>query len=191
MLTSVAAGGNLMRIAGLLLAAGAGYRFGGCKQLALIEGRPLVRHALEALALLFDDDLYIVLGAYREDIQPQVEDLAQVISHADWRQGLGSSIARGVDEVEARGRYAGMLIALADQPRISTGDFGQLVERFDGNRNRGRALYRGPRCAGDLSRGCVRGSQATPRRSRGKIDAPGLESGDRYGPPGGSRDGHR
>jgi molybdenum cofactor cytidylyltransferase len=123
-----------MRIAGLLLAAGAGCRFGGCKQLALIEGKPLVRHALESLARLFDDDLYILLGAYREDIQPLVEDLATVISHADWHQGLGSSIARGVDEIEARGRYAGMLIALADQPRISTGDFGQLVERFDGNR---------------------------------------------------------
>jgi len=123
-----------MRIAGLLLAAGAGQRFGGRKQLALIEGKPLVRHALESLAPLFAEDLYIVLGAYREDIQPQVEDLARVISHADWRHGLGSTIARGVDEIEAHGSYAGIMVALADQPRLTTDDFLQLVERFDGNR---------------------------------------------------------
>lgn len=123
-----------MRIAGLLLAAGAGRRFGGCKQLALIEGKPMVRHALESLAPLFKDQLYIVLGAFGEKIRPRVGDLAQVISHADWREGLGSSIARGVDEIEAQGSYAGMLIALADQPRLTTDDFRQLVERFDGNR---------------------------------------------------------
>ena len=39
-----------MRIAGLLLAAGAGRRFGGRKQLALIGDKPLVRCTLEALA---------------------------------------------------------------------------------------------------------------------------------------------
>ena len=123
-----------MRIAGLLLAAGAGCRFGGCKQLALIEGKPLVRHALESLAPLFAEDLYIVLGAWREDIQPRVEDLAQVINHADWRRGLGSSIARGVGEIEARGRYAGIMVALADQPRLAADDFDQLVRHFDGDR---------------------------------------------------------
>jgi molybdenum cofactor cytidylyltransferase len=123
-----------MRIAGLLLAAGGGRRFGGRKQLALVEGKPLVRHALESLAPLFADDLYIVLGGFRDEIRPQVEDLAQVISHADWREGLGSSIARGVGEIEARGRYAGIMIALADQPRLTADDFAQLVERFDGDR---------------------------------------------------------
>jgi CTP:molybdopterin cytidylyltransferase MocA len=123
-----------MRIASLLLAAGAGHRFGGCKQLAPVDGKPLVRHALEALAPLFSEHLYIVLGAFGEEIRPRVEDLAQVISHGDWRQGMGSSIARGVAEIETRGSYAGILIALADQPRLTTDDFLQLVERFDGNR---------------------------------------------------------
>ena len=33
-------------IAGLVLAAGAGTRFGGAKQLAELDGRPLLEHAL-------------------------------------------------------------------------------------------------------------------------------------------------
>jgi CTP:molybdopterin cytidylyltransferase MocA len=37
-------------IAGLVLAAGAGTRFGGRKQLADLDGRPLLEHALEAMA---------------------------------------------------------------------------------------------------------------------------------------------
>jgi len=124
----------MMKIAGLLLAAGTGSRFGGCKQLAMIEGKPLVRHALESLAPLFAGDLYIVLGAWRKDIQPQVKDLAQVIDHTDWNQGLGSSIARGVGQIVARGQYTGIMIALADQPRLTADHFEQLIKRFNGDR---------------------------------------------------------
>ena len=123
-----------MRIAGLLLAAGAGRRFGGCKQLALIDDKPLVRCTLEALASVFAEQPYIVLGAYRENIRPIVEDIAQVIDHSNWQQGLGSSIACGVTAIEARERYDGILISLADQLRLTAGDFDQLIERFEGDR---------------------------------------------------------
>ena len=39
---------------GILLAAGEGRRFGGPKQLARVGGRPLIEHALEALAELME-----------------------------------------------------------------------------------------------------------------------------------------
>jgi molybdenum cofactor cytidylyltransferase len=123
-----------MRIAGLLLAAGAGRRFGGCKQLALIDGKPLVRHALETLVSVFDEQLYIVLGAHSEDVRPVVEDIAQVIDHSDWQQGLGSSIACGVREIVALEQFDGILVSLADQLRLTPGDFDQLIEQFHGDR---------------------------------------------------------
>lgn len=37
-----------IRLVSIVLAAGAGTRFGGCKQLARLHGRPLVEHALAA-----------------------------------------------------------------------------------------------------------------------------------------------
>jgi CTP:molybdopterin cytidylyltransferase MocA len=119
-----------MRIAGLLLAAGAGRRFGGRKQLALIGDKPLVRCTLEALAAVLAEQPYIVLGAYRADIRPIVEDIAQVIDHSNWQKGLGSSIAYGVNTIEARQRYDGILISLADQFRLTSDDFNRLIERF-------------------------------------------------------------
>ena len=124
-----------MRIAGLLLAAGGGRRFGGCKQLAPVDGKPLVRHGLEALAPLFPGHLYVVLGAWRDQIRPRVEDLAEAIDHEHWRDGLGSSIAAGVTQIKSRGRYDGILVGLADQFRLTTDDYARLVDRFDGDQS--------------------------------------------------------
>lgn len=122
-----------MRLAGLLLAAGGGSRFGGCKQLAPVEGKSLVRHALEALTPLFGGHLYVVLGAFRDEIRPRVEDLAQVIEHRRWADGLGSSIAAGATHIGRNGDYDGILLALADQVRLTTEVYAGLVERFDGD----------------------------------------------------------
>jgi len=123
-----------MKIACLLLAAGAGRRFGGCKQLTIIGGKPMVRHSLETLAPIFAKELYIVLGAHREEVRPVVEDLAQVIDHKDWQQGLGSSITHGIRRIEVLRNYNGILVALADQPRLTDRDYKLLVDRFDGDR---------------------------------------------------------
>ena len=123
-----------MHIAGLLMAAGAGRRFGGRKQLALIDNKPLVSRTLEVMAAVFTEQPYIVLGAHREDIRPLVADIAHVIDHPDWQQGLGSSIACGVAAIEARQSCDGILVSLADQFRLTPNDFEQLIERFDGDR---------------------------------------------------------
>ena len=52
---------------GLVLAAGEGGRFGGPKQLARVDGRPLIEHALAALAGL--DRVVVVLGARADEIR--------------------------------------------------------------------------------------------------------------------------
>jgi len=123
-----------MRVACLLLAAGGSTRFGGCKLIAPIDGKPLIRHSLEALNPIFDDDLYVVLGGYRDLIQPLVEDRTQVIDNKYWRQGLGSSIAVGVAKIKAMEKYDGLLIALADQAGLAESDFSKLLEQFECDR---------------------------------------------------------
>ena len=52
---------------GILLAAGEGRRFGGPKQLARVDGRPLIEHALEALHDL--DRRIVVLGARADEVR--------------------------------------------------------------------------------------------------------------------------
>ena len=123
-----------MRLACLLMAAGAGTRFGGCKQLAEIDGRPMIQHGLQALSPLFGSDLFTVLGAYREKIKPTVARLSRVVEHPDWQDGLGSSIARGMHALRHYAEYDGVLIALADQPGLQSTDYRKLIECFDGSR---------------------------------------------------------
>lgn len=123
-----------MRIACLLLAAGGGTRFGGDKPLARVDGKPLIRHSLDVLAPVFGTDLFVVLGAARDRIEPLVARPARVVEHAGWRDGLGSSIARGMREIRSETAYHGVLIALADQVRLTGRDFNDLLAPFDGER---------------------------------------------------------
>ena len=55
-------------IAGIVLAAGSGSRFGGTKQLAQLDGIPLLEHALRAIeAVRAIDRIVVVLGARGRD----------------------------------------------------------------------------------------------------------------------------
>jgi len=123
-----------MRVACLLLAAGGSTRFGSCKLIAPIEGKPLVCHSLEALAPIFGNDLYIVLGGYRDQIQPLVVGRARIIENKNWRRGLGSSIAVGIASIKAMEKYDGVLVALADQVGLADSDFSKLLDQFEGDR---------------------------------------------------------
>ena len=121
-----------MRLAALLLAAGEGRRFGDCKQLAELDGKPLIRHALDALTPLMGDALHVVVGAHRDRVREVIEAPARIVEHAHWQAGMGSSIARGVGAIDDLDEYDGLLIALADQPRILLDDYQRLIAAFDG-----------------------------------------------------------
>ena len=61
-------------IAGLVLAAGGARRFGSPKQLAELDGVPLLQHAIDAmLAVPSLDRVVVVLGAVAEEIAAAVK----------------------------------------------------------------------------------------------------------------------
>jgi CTP:molybdopterin cytidylyltransferase MocA len=100
---------------GLVLAAGEGRRFGGPKQLARVDGRPLVEHALDAVAGL--DRVVVVLGAHAGEIRTDA-DLggAEVVVCDDWAEGMGASLRAGI--AAAQGAEE-VVVVLADQPFIT------------------------------------------------------------------------
>ena len=105
-------------IGGIILAAGEGRRFGGAKQLAPLNGRPLIEHALEAmLAVPAIDPVVIVLGAHAERIQAEA-DLrgAEVVVCEAWADGQSASLKAGA---AALGEVEAAVITLADQPFIT------------------------------------------------------------------------
>jgi nicotine blue oxidoreductase len=98
-------------VVGLLLAAGAGHRFGRPKALVRFRGRPLVEHGV---ALLTDggcDRVYVVSGAAPLDCPG-----ATVVHNPAWRTGMGSSLRAGIEALPAD--CDAVVVALVDQPLV-------------------------------------------------------------------------
>ena len=118
-----------MKTAVLILAAGAASRFGSLKQLALIDGKPMLQHCIDTANSLFPDAVYTVLGNQSQQVIDGISG-THVIINPQWQRGLGSSIAVGVsylkDKVDA------ILVLLADQPRIKVDYLERLVALFEG-----------------------------------------------------------
>jgi molybdenum cofactor cytidylyltransferase len=107
--------------AGLVLAAGEGRRFGGPKQLALLDGRPLIEHALAALAHL--DRVVVVLGARADEVRRGADlGTADIVVCEDWADGMSASLRTGLAALRDADEVA---ILLADQPNIGAA----VVER--------------------------------------------------------------
>ncbi len=105
------------RVAGVVLAAGAGTRFGGGKLLAPLHGRPVLQHVLDRLADAGLDPVIVVLGEDLARIEAAVEWRAEVrVPNPDPGRGLSSSLRTGVDALPEDVEAA--LIALGDQPLL-------------------------------------------------------------------------
>jgi molybdenum cofactor cytidylyltransferase len=110
-----------MTTAALVLAAGAGRRFGGPKQLAELDGRPLVEHALAAVAAC--ERVVVVLGARAEEVRAGADlGAAEVVVCAGWADGMSASLRCGLAAVADADE---VVVALADQPFITAA----VVER--------------------------------------------------------------
>jgi CTP:molybdopterin cytidylyltransferase MocA len=105
-----------VRVGALVLAAGEGRRFreagGGIKQLAPVDGRPLVEGALRAMEAAPFEDQVIVLGYAAEDVVAAIELGAfRPVVHAGWAHGMASSLHAGL---AALGDCAAAVIVLGD-----------------------------------------------------------------------------
>jgi molybdenum cofactor cytidylyltransferase len=104
-------------IGGLVLAAGAGTRFGGRKQLAELEGRPVLEHAVRAMAEAPVDRTVVVLGFGAEEVLAGVDLLgAEPVVCDRWEEGQSASLAFGLATLE---EAEAVVLTLGDQPRAS------------------------------------------------------------------------
>lgn len=103
--------------AAVVLAAGAGTRFGGRrhKLLTEIEGIPLVRRAVDAASSAGLDETIVVMGAV--DLLGVLPEDVSVLRNEDWEQGLATSLVAAVHYAGARGHRA-VVFGLGDQPGV-------------------------------------------------------------------------
>lgn len=105
--------------AGLLLAAGAGRRYGRPKALVTYQGRLLADRAVGALREGGCDPVVVVLGAAAGQVRA-VADLAgcRVVDNPQWETGMGSSLRAGLAELAGTGAVA-VVVLLVDLPGVT------------------------------------------------------------------------
>ncbi len=133
-----------MAVAGLVLAAGGGTRFGASpKQLAEFHGRPLLEWAVRAQCAVTElDRVVVVLGSQASAVLAAVDfGRAETVICDEWERGQAWSLRRGVGfvvsgRVEAPSK---VVVTLGDAPLVTPG----VIRMFTGQPPRARAVYGG------------------------------------------------
>ena len=116
-------------VAGLVLAAGGGRRYGMPKALVEFEGSLLVERAVRTAAEVCDPVL-VVLGARAVDVW-RTADLAgaTVLANAEWETGMASSLRAGLDGLRGwPGRVDAVLVQLVDMPGMTPAALARVAE---------------------------------------------------------------
>ena len=105
----------------LILAAGAGRRFGagksGAKLLAPLAGAPVIRRTVEAVLSAGLQDLVVATGAEHEAIAAALEGLAcRLVPTHDWDEGMAASLRTGLAALAPDAR--GVFVFLGDMPLV-------------------------------------------------------------------------
>jgi molybdenum cofactor cytidylyltransferase len=106
-------------ISGVVLAAGEGRRFGGTKQLAELDGKPLAQHPIDALSAAGVDEVLVVTGHDADAVERALTLPAggRFVRNPGYRDGQSTSLAAALHEVDADSEAA--VVLMGDQPGIS------------------------------------------------------------------------
>ena len=116
----------------VVLAAGRSRRFGANKQLQVLNGQPLVRHAAAlARAVCGKNTLLIVGHEWRRVVAAADQQCQFVAINEDYGDGIGTSIAVAAKSLAHTADC--MLILLADQPLISEDHLNALLSAWSGD----------------------------------------------------------
>jgi CTP:molybdopterin cytidylyltransferase MocA len=134
-----------MRTTGIVLAAGAGTRFGGPKGLARSrDDVPWVQSAVGMLRASGARDVVVVVGAEADAVAALVPAGAVVVHAADWAEGMAASLRAGL-AAAADLRPDAVVVTLADTPDAPPSAVRRVVGALGPEPANGlaQAVYRG------------------------------------------------
>jgi molybdenum cofactor cytidylyltransferase len=130
------------RIAALILAAGLSRRFGdGHKLLADLEGKPVIRHVVEAALASSARPVLLVTGHQAEAVCQAAGPGVQAVHNPAYAEGLASSLRAGLSALPppgSEGGLDGVLVCLGDMPDVPSETLEKLIAAF--NPAEGRAI---------------------------------------------------
>lgn len=115
----------------LILAGGAGRRFGGGKLTAPLAGQPVIRRTVAAVAGAISGadfaELLVITGADDAGVRAVLDGLPCRIVHApDWDEGMAASLRTGIAALSPSA--AGVCVFLGDMPLVPVQLCGALIE---------------------------------------------------------------
>ncbi len=120
-----------MTVAGIVLAAGRGARFGGAKLLASLAGRPLLEHVLLTAREARLRPIVVVLGWDAERLEREIAWRDEVrVRNADPGAGISGSVRLGLAALEeAAPGCERAVVLLGDQPRLRADQLRVLLDQ--------------------------------------------------------------
>lgn len=115
-----------------ILAAGSASRFGSTKQLADVDGSPMVRRAVELASHVARDRTLLVTGHDSTAVARACTGLPGFVTvNGGFTRGMGSSIAHAARLLAPLA--SGILVLLADQPRVADMHLQAIVDAWSGD----------------------------------------------------------
>lgn len=132
---------------GLLLAAGAGVRFGGPKALATDpDGTSWLVRSVDVLSDAGCAALTVVLGAGADRARPLLAGrrAVEVVVCPEWAEGMGASLRTGLAALEhAPAQVTAALVHLVDLPDVGSAVAARVLDSGAGAADLARASYDG------------------------------------------------
>ena len=117
------------RIATIILAAGASTRFGAPKQLFLIDGITLLRRTIDTVLHSETNSVHVVFGFESEKMKLETTTLpVNIVVNPNWQNGMSTSLRAGLQSLDST--TDGAIIALCDQPKLSTDILNKLISTY-------------------------------------------------------------
>ena len=112
-----------MKVAAIILAAGASSRLGSPKQLVKWNNEFILEKLHFNLSSLLDST-YVVTGCYHQEIEKQFHNM-KLIHNLNWQNGMGSSISTAINTL--KDDYSHILICVCDQALIKKHHYQKLL----------------------------------------------------------------
>jgi CTP:molybdopterin cytidylyltransferase MocA len=126
-------------VAGVLLAAGEGSRFGRPKALVELNGQTLAERGVGLLRAGGADPVLVVTGAVAVKL-----DGTLVVDNPHWRTGMGSSLRAALQALTDTSPDVGaVVVALADQPLVGPEAVARLIAAYRDGASVAVAAYDG------------------------------------------------